>query len=231
MATAQSLIDRAMRLVGALESGESPTADETTDVLYALNTMLESWRLERLMVYAAVDTTKALVSGDASYTIGTGENIDVERPIKIENAYVTDSDTDIPITIITKRSWDAISDKTVESTYPQYLYYEESYPNGVIHLWPVPTSTNVLTLSLWTVLGAIASAATTVSLPPGYERALAYNLAVEIAPEFQVQVSDVVASIALNSKAAIKRANVKPISAIIEFAQARDGYNIFTDVQ
>jgi hypothetical protein len=230
MATAQTIINRAMRLIGALEAGETPTADETTDVLYALNSMLESWRLERLMVYAITDTTKTLTPNDAVYTVGPSQDIDVVRPIKVDSAYVTDNGIDVPITIADKQAWDRIADKDTTTTYPTILYYEPTYPNALIKLWPVPTVANVLTLKLWGVLGGFATAATSVSLPPGYERALAYNLAVEIAPEFQLPVPEAVVGLALNSKASIKRVNSPLIVSQIESASMNGGrYNVFTD--
>ena len=230
MATAQTIIDRAMRLVGALEAGETPTAEETTDVLYALNTMLESWRLERLMVYAITDTTKTLTPNDGEYTIGPSQDINTTRPIKVDSAYVNDSGTDFPLHVIDKRAWDAIGDKDVTSTFPTHLYYEDTYPNGKIKLWPVPTAADVLTLALWSPLTSFATAATAVSLPPGYERALAYNLAVDIAPEFQLAIPEAVASIAGHAKTAIRRANTPLIVSTIETAaMSGERYSIFSD--
>ena len=230
MATAQTLINRAMRLIGALEAGETPTADETTDVLYALNSMLESWRLERLMVYVITDVTHTLTPNDGVYTIGPTQNINVTRPIKISLATVTDSDVDVPLIIADKQAWENIFDANTVSTYPEVLYYEATYPNATINLWPIPSKANVLTLSLWGVLDGFATAATTVSLPPGYERALAYNLAVEIAPEFQLPVPEAVVGLALNSKASIKRVNSPLIVSQIESASMSGGrYNVFTD--
>lgn len=230
MATASDIINRSLRLIGALESGETPEAQETADALSALNAMLESWRLERLMVYAMQDVTHVLVPNDGSYTIAaSGADIAEERPIRIDSAYVTDSDTDIPVQIIDKAAWDRIEDKTVTSSYPSLLYYEAAYPKGVIHLWPIPSANNTLTLSLWTTLDGLATAGTTFAFPPGYRRAIEYNLAVELAPEWQLEVPNSVLGIAVNSKAAIKRANATPIISQIEPAGSGLTRNIYTD--
>lgn len=229
MATAGDIINRAMRLVGALESGETPTANESADVLTALNQMIDSWRTERLVAYQVVDYTLTLTPGDAEYTIiaSTGD-IAQERPIRVESADITEGGIDYSVDIISKAAWDGITDKTTTSNLPNKLYYEPAYPAGKIHLHPVPSAANVLSIGVWQPIGTFATTATAVSLPPGYERALTYNLAVEIAPEFQQAVSDVVAGIALNSKAAIKRANIVPIVAPMEMAAGRR-YDIYSE--
>ena len=227
MATAQTLIDRACRLIGAVSSGESPSTAEPADGLIALNAMMDSWNTDRLTIYALTDVTKTLVANDASYTIGSGGDINTTRPLRIDGAYVTEGSTDLPVEVISAAAWDAIADKTVTSNFPSLLYYEPSYPLGVVKIWPVPTDTNVLTLSVESQLTSFATAATSVSLPPGYERAIAANLAIEIAPEFGRPVPPEVLQLARSSLAAIKRRNVPDLTQQIECVSKR--YNILTD--
>jgi hypothetical protein len=56
-------------------------------------------------------------------------------------------------------------------------------------------------------LSQFADTATDYTLPTGYKRALEFNLAVEVAPDFRAQVSPYVAGAASNSKRLIKRMN------------------------
>ena len=48
MATAQSVVKRALRLLAITQTGEEPSADEAQDALSALNEMLFSWELESI---------------------------------------------------------------------------------------------------------------------------------------------------------------------------------------
>jgi len=46
MATALNVIERALREIGVIQSGESPSATEAQDALTSLNQMLHGWRLK-----------------------------------------------------------------------------------------------------------------------------------------------------------------------------------------
>lgn len=212
MSTAQTIIDRALRLIGVIEAGTSPTSDETADALIALNAMISSWQTERLVVYAFVDTAYTLVASIQSYTVGPSGNFALTpRPPKIENAYVRASSIDYQVELIDKDRWLAIPDKTSESDIPMYAYYEPSLTTGTLKVWPVPNAANSLHIITWSSVSELATAGTSISLPPGYERALAYNLAIEISPEYKQTPSAAVIKIANDSKAAIKSVNVRSI--------------------
>lgn len=213
MSTAQTLIDRAARLVGGVASGESCTADESADGLIALNAMLEAWQADKLNVYAFVDTAFNLVAGTASYTVGPAGNFALTpRPAKIEECFVRVSNIDYPVTLLTDEQWFGIATKTDTATYPDRAYYEPSLATGTLLVYPKPTEVNSLHIVTWTTVASLAALSTSIALPPGYERAITFNLALEWSgPEFQLPVPDYVRKIANESKADIQRANHRPI--------------------
>lgn len=231
MATGQTLINRASRLIGAASIGETLSAEETEAGLDALNAMLDSWRNERLMVYAIQDESLTMVSAQASYTIGTGGDLNTTRPVRIEAAYMRASNTDYDVDILNEREWAGIPDKTSTSDLVERIYYQPSMSTGTLYVWPVPNTANVLHLLTWTPLSTLATASTTVTLPPGYEEAIAYNLALRIAPEHGISISPEVAEVARTSKAAIKRINSQPIKAYTELPMlvGQPTHNIYTD--
>ena len=67
---------------------------------------------------------------------------------------------------------------------PTGIYYDPSYPDGRVYVVPVPDTALTITLVHDEAFTALASVSTSLSFPPGYERALRYALAVELAPEF-----------------------------------------------
>lgn len=55
--TLQQLINKAMLLIGAVDSGSSATADESADMLSALNSMMAMWALDdKNLQYPPQDT-------------------------------------------------------------------------------------------------------------------------------------------------------------------------------
>ena len=176
--------------------------------------MLEAWQIDKLDVYAFVDTAYSLVAGTSSYTVGPSGNFNLTpRPHKIEECFVRYANIDSAVEIVTAEQWFAISDKTTASTYPDRAYYEPSLSTGTLKVFPVPNAVSSLHIVTWQVVSTLAALSTSITLPPGYERAMAYNLAVEWAgPEFGIPVPESVSRIAMESHGAIKRANHRSIA-------------------
>jgi len=207
MATASAVIRRALRLIGAIAASETPSAAEQADALEALNAMLDAWRASSLSVYALARETLTL-TGAASYTIGTGGNLNTTRPARIESAYERIGDIDYPLRLASAIAWAGLAAKSTASDVADWLYYETSYPLGRLYLYPVP-STGVLHLATWVPLTAFA-AADDVALPPGYQEALTYHLAVRLAPEYGRPVTAEVAAVARDALDKIGRVNFRP---------------------
>lgn len=216
MSTALDLIKKSMRLIGALGQGEVPTASEATDGLDALNTMLDSWSIERLMVYQILQETFTWTGGQSSRTIGSGGNFATTRPVHIENGFTRISDSDYPYTVISKEQYDSIVAKTSQSSYPDVIYYQPSYPLGILYAYPVPSASVSFYLNSWKQLQQFTSLTTDLALPPGYKKAIEYNLAIEIAPEFGLSVSDGIRETAAKSKGSLKRLNSPSMVAQVD---------------
>jgi len=64
------IISRALKDIGALESGEVPTADAAQDAFDMLNDLVDQWSNEDMMVYNTTEIIFPLISGQVQYTIG-----------------------------------------------------------------------------------------------------------------------------------------------------------------
>jgi hypothetical protein len=76
-------------------------------------------------------------------------------------------------------------------------------------VWPIPSGVGNITLYIPQSVQQFTSLNQTIALPPGYRRALAYNLAIEVAAEFDVTPSQVVVAVAIDSKNQIMNANLR----------------------
>ncbi len=239
MATANDFITRGLKALGTLGRTEVPTAGQFTDGLYCFNQLRESWSTNKLMSYATLERSFSLSANTQSYTIGSGGVINVTRPTDITQAYIRDSNNnDYQLGIISREVWNTITSKSQTSQFPTTLFYDSTYPLGVIYLWPIPTV--AYTLFYDSTLNQVTASTGTVSIsmPPGYERCFVSNLALELmANGFPCLLNDI--QLAALTKAAsegianIKRMNLKEVIADVDPAivSGSDSYNIYTDNQ
>ena len=215
MAKVRDLLAGSLRLIGVLDPGEAMDAEAARDALQALNELIESLNLEQLVNprgVAQVDVTTT--PSQAVHTIGTGGNFNVTRPVAIDRATVTVNGCDYPVEVVGGDEWSAISIKNL-SGIPETLYYDHAYPLGQVHLYPKPDQAYALALWCWDSLPTYASINDTLILPPGYAKMLRYNLALDLASEWGRDLLPAVVQNALESKAAVKRANhVTPLLSV-----------------
>lgn len=228
MTTANDIINRALRSLSVIGQGESADASQAADCLVALNDMISSWANESLMLFQVVQDSIALTPGKKDYTIGEGAyDLNTVRPVEVLQAFIRLNNADYPVKVIDRARYQSIVLKTASSNIPQWLYYDTGYPASTIRLWAVPSQANTLFIDSQKALSGFATLADTVSLPPGYERALRLNLAVELMPEYQVR-NDKIDQMAMQAKAGIKRVNYTPPKANLGLTERRR-YSIFSD--
>ncbi len=226
MTTALQLITGSMRLIEAVESGETPTTDEQTDALAVLNQLLESWSIQGLAVYRRELSPYVTVASQASYVIGAGEEWDGARPTAINEAYVTINGYDHGLRVLNDSEYAAEPNKTLESSIPESVYYDPSYPDGRVYVVPVPDAALTITLVHDEAFTALSSVSTVLSLPPGYKRPLRFALAVELAPEFGKKPSPIVLSTAAESFGLLKSRNAQPQYLSFDATLTSGGYSL-----
>lgn len=158
-----------------------------------LNSMLDEYQSERLLVFAKARKTFPINANQGEYTIGTNGLADynVPRPVQIDQAgFIFTNVTpqiEQPFRIIGVQEWAALTPKFLTSTVPFYLYYSPEVPLGKIHLFPVPSTSwgpNALALYLWVSLQQVNNVNSVIDLAPGYQSFLEFNLALRLAMQF-----------------------------------------------
>ena len=230
--TALNLIEGALRPLNVLTGNTRLTAEEISDTLQALNWMLDSWSNENLKIYHVTRETFTLTSGLNPHTIGPGGNLNTTRPTRIIQATITISGVDYPLELIGVDDYEAIRLKTLQTAWPIYAYLENDFPLAKLYTWPINTG-NVINLQQEKPLTNFASAYDTVTLPPGYADAIRFNLALRMAPEFQITAGADLERMAERALKNIKRTNSRvPTMASDPMLRARTisgGYIVYTD--
>jgi hypothetical protein len=229
--TAGDQINRALRLLGILAEGETPSAAMSQDALMALNQMIDSWNTERLSTFVTQDQVFTWPAGELSRTLGpTGDFVGL-RPVLMDDAtyYKAPNGVSYGIKFINQQQYDGIAVKTVTSTYPQVCWVNMGFPDITLTVYPKPTQDLEWHMVSVEELSQPAALDTTLHFPPGYMRAFAYNLAMEIAPEYGIEPPPQVQRIAMTSKRDLKRINNPDDVMALPYAMVanRQRFNIY----
>jgi hypothetical protein len=207
--TAGDQINRALRLLGILAEGETPSASMSQDALMALNQMIDSWNTERLSVFVTQDQVFTWPASLLSRTLGPTGDFVGNRPVLVDDAtyFKAPNGVSYGIKMINQQQYNGIAVKTVTSTYPQVMWVNMGFPDITMTVYPRPTQDLEWHIVSVEELDRPATLSTELYYPPGYLRAFTYNLAMEFAPEFGVEPSPQVQRIAMTSKRDLKRIN------------------------
>lgn len=232
MTTAREVIADTHRLLGLVSSGNALPESVFQDNLSTLRMMLDSWNTERLSVYSTQDQVFTWPSGVLSRTLGPSGNFVGVRPISLEDStyYKAANGVSYGIKFINQDQYDGIAVKTVTSTFPQVMFINNAYPDIELYVYPVPTQALEWHFISVEELTQPAALTTDFALPPGYLRAIVYNLACELAPEFGIEPTPQVQRIAMTSKRSLKRINSPGDIMSMPYAivSNRQKYNIYS---
>lgn len=225
-------INGALRLIGKLAEGETPSAETSADCLTAFNQMIDSWNTERLSVYATQDQTFTWPASTRTRTLGPSGDFVGTRPVDVDDStYFIYSNLSYPITFLNEDQYNAIALKGSTSTFPQFMWVNMDMPDITMRIWPVPTNELEMHIISVVELDQPATLATTLVIPPGYLRAFRFNLGVEIASEFGEEPPPKVSRIAAISKRNIKRINNPNDLMTLPYpliGRRKTNYNIFS---
>lgn len=233
---AQDIIKGALRALGVIGKSETPTADEMNDALQSLNMMIDEWSARSLMSTALTRQSFPLVARQQSYTIGPTGNFVAAVPISINSAFLRDGyGLDYPLEIMTREVFDSMADKSFVTAPPQGLFYDpgstqQASQLGTIYVYYTPDASTTYTLYIESLqpFTEFAALTTTVTFPAAYYKALKFNLAIELAPEYGISPSKEVVFLATESVETIEAMNAVPIIAALDLPGQKGGFNIYS---
>lgn len=216
MTTPLALIRLALLNAGVNGVGQAPSAEDTSDCLLALNGMLSQWAKRRWLVFHELDLS-VMSTGAQSYSIGPTGAFVCARVDRIERAYLrinpgTNYTVDYPVAIISSpEDYADIGLKGLAGGLWGAVFLDSGYPNGTLYFWPIPATGYELHVLIKAPLVSVSAASlnTDMALPDEYFEALLYNLAVRIAPMYQLPQRPDVVGLANAALATIRAANMQ----------------------
>lgn len=192
-------------------TGESPTSTEANNALGTLNAMISGMANNNLLLYTQELDVIPLKSGKGIYTVGPYGDVETVRPLRVDmTSYVDYQGVSFQLAVLTIEEYNKIPVKNWNSPFPLGIWYQETWPNMTVTCYPTPSSDCDLYLWSWKPQPGWTSLEKWVSLPPGYEEMLAYNLAESLAPEYMVSVPPEVSKKAALTKKALISTNFTP---------------------
>ncbi len=180
------IIKRALRLAGALAQGETPTTDQVTEAATALNSLVKAWQTDGLQLWALKEKTITLVAGQIEYPLTTPKAL---RVIGGYNRNAT-SNVDVPMRGITRDEYNRLGNKTTSIQY----YHEVQRDQSVVHLFPVPTSTEVgvnsVIITYHSPFEDFDASTDAPDFPQEWYDAVTYGLATRLAPEYGMPLTE-----------------------------------------
>jgi hypothetical protein len=187
--TGRTIVTDAAFERGLIAAGETLSPENADTLLGMLARLVDNWNAEREAIYSTDFLTFTFTPGLNPHTIGpTGTWVTASRPVTIEAAsvvlsgassanqinapsiYLHDQSVGVP------RWYQSLTMPNITTSYPTDGYYDATYPNGSLYLWPVPSTAYQCQLQVRGVLAAY-TLSTTFAMPPGYRDAVTLTLA------------------------------------------------------
>lgn len=173
------LITRAFRLIGGKSLGEQLNAEEINIGIEVLNDMVKSWQSERIFLWTLKAITQSLSASTTTYALAANPPV-----IGIERAFIRESGTDTPVTVLSWQDYWNIPNKADEGR-PTHIALDNN-KTPTLYVWLTPNATYTLYLLAVTTLEDWESSSGSEDFPPRWTDALVYGLAARLADEYKV---------------------------------------------
>lgn len=189
------IIKSALRKLGVVAQGETPTADQISEASTALNTLVKAWQADGMPLWA-LKTYSVTLTETTSFEIGVSKTVNTAKPLRIIRAWYrnTTSNVDIPLRIVTKDEYDRLGNKTSTGSTPSQIYYQPMLDSGFLYVYPKPDATATSSGTIYIIYQRpfedFDISTDTPDFPQEWYDALIYGLACRLAPEYGLPTAD-----------------------------------------
>jgi len=184
----------ALKKVGAISQGETPTTAQISDASDTFNSLIKAWQADGLPLWKIKKQGFPLVQGQSKYNTTTDWLL-TSKPLKITQVLIHDniSQSDIQLITVSRQEYNLLGMKSNQGTPTQY-YYDIQSTSGDINLYPVPDTYSETNRELQVIyqdqFNDIISANEYPDFPSERNRALLYGLASDLADEYGVPIRE-----------------------------------------
>lgn len=238
--TVLDLLTGSLRDLNICAATDTPDPADVQLAFDRLNDYVDFLATEGTFVSTILRTTWTLTPNVASFTVGTGGTINIDRPLSgkdiVQIGYV---DTNLTPnaerslgTPIGDEQYAAVPFKSLTAAYPAGFYYAPSVPLAMVYPLPIPTTTGLLGAIYTPVaVSEFTSLTQTIVVAQGYRRFFRNQVTIEIAGAFEKTPRPAAVQAVKECREAIQRANTKiPPDLVFDVALTGGGRtsNIYT---
>jgi hypothetical protein len=189
--TRNQLIQSALRKLGVLATGQTPTSEDYSNGADALNMLVAEYRTLGMPLWKRNTYSFNPTVNVSSYNIGSGYTLNTSYPLKLLQAWRLDTSTSsrTPMDIIADSNFNLLPSNSTGT--PIQITYQPKVNYGVIKLWPTPDSATPTIYIVYQNPTEYFNASTdTMDYPEEWYHAIVYGLAVRLAPEYGIPLPD-----------------------------------------
>lgn len=186
------VITGALRKLGVLPSGATPSTNQVNDASDAINALVKAFHADGMPLWKITRYSFTTTAGTDTYNIGVAQTLNTPAPLKVLQATYTVVNTSaVPMNVYNRYDFNNLPNATSVTGTPVNLYYQPLNGTGVITLWPHPiNSTTEITIDYQSPFEDMDNATDDFDFPSYWIQALIYNLAWSLAPEYGVGPTD-----------------------------------------
>lgn len=182
------VINGALRVIGVLAEGETPSTAQVSNAAEALNLLILQWETRGLPLWAISKQVVTLVAGQNKYDFGISNNI---KNFEVTNMLMHNlvANSDITMQTMSRSDYLRLGNKDANGTPVQY-YHELQKDYASVYVYPTPdlTVSQNYEIHIWYQKPFQTMDASTdiPDFPNEFLNALKWNLAVALAPEYGI---------------------------------------------
>lgn len=143
--TVYGIIFDAMQDAGILQDGDQPNSDQLATYMRRLCDIINLWQTQGLKLFAWTDLSIPLVLGQSTYTIGSGLNVNMTKPLRAFEGYILNtSNVRRPLVTLSWKDWIQLSQVTGNNGSISSFFIDKQATSLTVRFWNPPDATEIL---------------------------------------------------------------------------------------
>jgi hypothetical protein len=217
--TVFDLISEALAIYGEYAAGETLDASTVQTCLFTLNGALDGLGGEPLAMWQTALLTFATIAGKQSYTLGPSAAdwiTTAAPPAEITGAGVVTNGLEIPLSLLAPDVWAGLGLKSMASSWPSGVWIQYGPAVHTLNFWPVPSAALSIKLYGLQPIPRFSAQTDVITLPPGYQEFLVYDLAIKTSSKFGADLPGWLPTAWREARTRVKESNYRAIESRLD---------------